>query len=521
MSKKIIVTNFTALKSKYGSAGVAKIKSALNAVGAADKGRGLDTTVIDLSNAASMKKVGGKKVTNPSSPVQNKNAVDAIYRSSEPEYIVLLGAPDVIPHIDLINPVFGPDDPDKFAPGDLPYACEAPYSQNVKDFIGPTRVIGRLPDVMGASKPAYLLSLLDVAAKWTSRPGSNYRSYLGISAAVWKGSTTLSLKRIFGPAAIPKIAPPKGPQWTKAELGTLSHFINCHGAEVDPHYYGQRGNSYPISHDAAWVDGKIKEGAIASVECCYGAQLYDPAGVPDRQMGICNTYMANRAYAFFGSTTIAYGPADGNGSADLLCQYFLQRVFGEASLGRAALEARQQFAQGAGSLDPIDLKTLAQMNLIGDPSIHPIAKTTPQVVISTKAFRGATQEMANATAIRADRRHQLFARGLSIVQTQSVADIDSKAKPGLAAMRTLRQLAKGLNGNKSKILSYRIVRPALPKKGRTRGLLGVSAKLSRPSHFHLIMGKNSTGSPNQPQITAIVAKEENGLIISYRRLISR
>jgi hypothetical protein len=521
MSKKVIVTNFAVLKNKYGSAGVTRIKSALQAVVAADAARGLATSVVDLGNAAAMRKVGVKEVPKPSSPKQNKDAVDAIYHASAPDYLVLLGAPDVIPHTDLLNPMYGSDDPDRFAPGDLPYACEAPYSRKAQDFIGPTRVVGRIPDVNGARDPAYLLGLLEVAAKWQSRPASDYQSHLGISAAVWNGSTTLSLTRIFGPTAKVNLAPPKGPRWTKADLGRLSHFINCHGAEVDPHYYGQRGNDYPVSHDAAWVDGKIKEGTVASVECCYGAQLYNPAPVPNRQIGISNTYMANRAYGFFGSTTIAYGPADGNGSADLLCQYFLQRVLGGASLGRAALEARQQFAQGAASLDPVDTKTLAQMNLLGDPSIHPVAKTTPHVVVSAKAMRGMTQETANAAAARADRRRQLFTRGLSIVQTQSVAHLDLKAKPGAAAIKTLLQLAKELKRGKAAILSYRIVGPALPKTPRMKSALGVAAMLPQPNHFHVITGKHAKGLSKIPRITAIVAKEEGGKIVSYRRLMSR
>lgn len=510
MSKKVIITNFAVLKNKYGSAGVTKIQNALKAVITADAGRGFETSVVDVANAGAMRKVTSKKVSNPSSPKQNKDAVDAIYHASAPEYLVLLGAPDVIPHIDLLNPVNGFSDPDKFASGDLPYACEASYSQNVQDFIGPTRAVGRIPDVTGARDPAYLLGLLDVAAKWVARSASDYQPYLGISAADWKGSTTLSLERIFGPPANVNLAPPKGPKWTKAELAALSHFINCHGADVDPHYYGQKGNSYPACHEAAWVDGKIKEGTVASVECCYGAQLYDPAPVPNRQIGIGNTYMANRAYAFFGSTTIAYGPPNGNGSADLLCQYFLQRILGGASLGRAALEARQQFAQGADPLPPMDLKTLAQMNLLGDPSIHPVAKTTPHVVVSAKAVRGVAQEIANAAAARVDRRRQLFTRGLSIVQTQSVAYLDVKAKPGAFVIKTLQQLAKELKLGKTEILSYRIAGPALPK-----------TMLPWPSRFHVLMGKHAESSLKTPQITAVEAKEERGKIVSYRRLISR
>jgi hypothetical protein len=491
VSKKVIVTNFTALKGKYGPAGVTKIKAALNGVVAADKARGLTTSVVDVANSTAMRKVGGREVTAPANARQNKRAVDAVYRASAPEYLLLLGAPDVIPHVDLLNPVAGGDDPDRLVPADLPYACEAPYSQQAKDFIGPTRVVGRLPDVTGAKDPAYLLGLLDVAAKWQSRPASSYQSVLGISAAVWKGSTALSLKKVFGAAGKVKLVPPKGPGWTVAELAALSHFINCHGAEVDPHYYGQQGWNYPVAHDAAWVKGKIKEGTVASVECCYGAQLYDPAKEPGKQIGIGNTYLAGRAYGFFGSTTIAYGPADGNGAADLICQFLLQRVLGGASLGRAALEARQQFAQGAASLDPVDLKTLVQMNLLGDPSVQPVAKTTPHVLVSAKAVRGSSLEAASIEAARADRRQQLFARGISISETQSVASHDETAKPGAGALKTMRRLAKEHDLGDAAIRSYRIERPSLPRASTAKRAFGISALIAPPSNFHLIVGRQA------------------------------
>ena len=90
----------------------------------------------------------------------------------------------------------------------------------------------------------------------------------------------------------------------------------------------------------------------AGMECCYGGELYDPLLLSSRQAGICNTYLAGKAYGYFGSGPIAYGPAEGNGSADLLCQYFLRRVLAGSSLGRAALEARQEFAQAGPDLGP-------------------------------------------------------------------------------------------------------------------------------------------------------------------------
>jgi hypothetical protein len=521
MSKKFIVTNLTALKTKYGSANVTKIKTAIKAVIAADAARGFQTSLVDVASATRMKKARGRKVSTPSNPRQNKNAVDAIYRASLPEYLVLLGAPDVIPHIDLRNPLFGADDPDRLALGDLPYACEAPYSQKIQDFIGPTRVVGRIPDIAGANDPAYLLGLLDVAAKWQSRPASAYSAHLGLSAAVWKGSTTLSMKKMFGPTAKPNLIPPKTYKWTASQLAALSHFINCHGSEVDPQFYGQQGSNYPVAHDAAWVVGRIKEGTIASAECCYGAQLYDPAPVPKRQAGIANTYLAGRAYGFFGSTTIAYGPADGNGAADILCQYFLQRVLASASLGRAALEARQQFAQGAASLDPVDLKTLAQMNLLGDPSIHPVSKTTPHVIESPKAMGKSSPDAASAAAARADRRRQLFSRGTAITQTQSVACSDEKARPGVHVLRLLRQLVKDMKLGETEIRSYRITSPTLPKTRVLRSAMHVAAAIAPAGRFHVALAKRAEGPLKTPQIMALVAKEEGGQIVSYRRMSSR
>ena len=72
-----------------------------------------------------MKKVKGKPVTVPPNPRQNKLAIDAVFKATAPEYLMILGAPDVVPHQDLRNLVFQQDDDaDRFAWGDLPYACD-------------------------------------------------------------------------------------------------------------------------------------------------------------------------------------------------------------------------------------------------------------------------------------------------------------------------------------------------------------------------------------------------------------
>src|SRR5262249_7829650 len=152
--------------------------------------------------------------------------------------------------------------------------------------------------------PKYLVGLLKRAARWKQLPRSDYEQYLGISAAVWKKSTALSLQNVFGSSADLKLSPPSGPGWSAALLKRRSHFINCHGAQDDPKYYGQQGAKYPVALAAKRVTDKITEGSVLAAECCYGAELYDAASeTAGGQISICNTYLASGAYGVVGSST--------------------------------------------------------------------------------------------------------------------------------------------------------------------------------------------------------------------------
>ena len=172
MNDKIIVSNRSALIAKYGKAGLAKVEAGVAALIAADKARGIRSRLVYLDNAAAMKEMKGKAVKLANHPLQNKLAVDAISRATDPEYLMILGAPDVVPHQDLRSLMFQKDDDmDRFAYGDLPYACDAAYSQDTTKFKGPTRVVGRLPDLRGAREPSYLLHLLKVASQYRMQIG--------------------------------------------------------------------------------------------------------------------------------------------------------------------------------------------------------------------------------------------------------------------------------------------------------------------------------------------------------------
>ncbi len=506
MDDKVIVTNKTALLAKYGSSGVRLIQAGVAALVTADAARGIRTRLVFLDQASSMKSFGKRVVTVASDPRQNKEAVDGVFRGAEPEYMMILGATDVVPHQDLRNPLYVPgDDDDQFAYGDLPYACDAAYSRDITRFRGPTRVVSRLPDLTGATGVGHLLRVLKIAATHRTRAPANYTAYFGLSARSWKRSTALSLDNVFGQSNDLQLSPPSGPSFTAKRLGALAHFVNCHGGEADPMFYGQNRNQYPTAMHSAKVKGKIRNGTIAAVECCYGAQLYDSVTLA-LPMPICQQYLAGGAYGYLGSTTIAYGPSSGNGLADLLTQYFLLALLDGASVGRAALQARQRFVQQAGELDPYDLKTLGQFNVLGDPSIHPVVVPDP-----TGVPKGVAQDVANRQQ-RRERRAKLKLQGDFLQATKPTAArkvIGGRRSASVKqALGNIARLA-GI-GKKREFTAYAV---SVPPGARSR--LGKAADAAASRYYITVYRPRGKGSLPNPSIGA-VAKEVDGRIVGYR-----
>lgn len=506
MDDKIIVTNRGALVKKYGTKGLATIRKALSELTAGDKKRGINSRVVYLDNQANMKKMGGAAVTNATDPRENKAAIDAVFKSINPDYLLILGAPDVVPHQDLDNPTHSPpDDDDARAWGDLPYACDALYSRDPARFVGPTRVVGRLPDLVNANEPSYLVALLKIAANYRSRSPDDYAGYFGLSAAVWKGSTRLSLNNIFGNTDKLLLAPRAGPNFTRAQMGARVHFINCHGGTASPEFQGQLGNRYPTSLTTETTTGQVVEGTVAAVECCYGAELYDATTLAI-DLPICQSYLRQGAYGYLGSTTIAYGPADDNGAADLICQYFLLNVLEGASIGRAMLRARQQFVEKTAQMDPFDLKTLAQFYLLGDPSVHPVASPTitgvPKGVVPADAER----------FFRAERRAKLRLTGAFLTETKPTASKRvPKGKVSAKIKAVLSNITKLAGLGATPIFTTFAVKNAPASQGR------VAKTATAPLRYHITIG--TPGGEAKEKIkrgVAVVAKEMGGRIVGYR-----
>jgi hypothetical protein len=504
MADKILIANVDGLQKKYGPKGQKAVLTALRALIAADKKRDLNTRLIDISSAADMRRCRGKKVSSPGNERQSKDAVDAIYKALEPDYLVLIDGPDVIPHLTLNNPV--PKDKDPNVPSDLPYASDASYtSRDAAKYAAVTRVVGRIPGITGAKEPDHLVKLLQVSAAFKSRPRKDYMPFFGISAAVWSKSTVESVDNIFDSKTI-KSCPPTGMKNVTRLLSPLSHFINCHGGEVDPQFYGQKGQQFPEAMTSDNVTKGVKRDTMVAAECCFGAQLFDPKWTAGK-LPICNAYLAAGSVGFFGSSTTAYGPEEGNSGADLITQYFLIDALKGASTGRSSLQARQKFVSGQKMEDPVNLKTLAQFLLLGDPSLQPCLSAAPHHV--TKAI--------DPSAARKTRRVALTAAGK--------AAFDSSGFPGKRIVRppkalhdVVRKVAreKGMRAGRDDLESFHIV------GGEDYGVEMKRRKVQQ-SVFVVTNSKRPSGKRPKhiPDIHVLVAHAQDNRLIRVEAYVRR
>lgn len=486
-SKKIIVTNKSALVNKYGKGGYSQIETAVNELINADQARFIIDTLVFIDDAHQMQSYHGTAVTDQASDVQNKKAIDAICTALNPDYVAILGAQDIIPMQELVNPA---DHIDSQVPSDLPYACTASYSTTISDFLSPVRVVGRIPGIPASKQPTDLLAAIRTAASMKGLERKNYGPYFAVSAKVWEGSSKQSISHITGVSNQLHLSPVDGPNWTDNQLIPRIHFVNCHGASNDSSWYGQNGQNYPKAVEAAQIANKIAPNTIAAAECCYGGQLYNPGGV-------CTSYLNSGSAAFCGSTNVAYGPADGQGQADLITQYFLINLLSTSSAGSALLSARQKYINDHKPLSVYDLKTIAQFNLLGDPSAHPVI---PNASTEQKALQ-------EKSMLRADKRISFQTLGEHLNNTVSHASKSVSASIPEEVAVEARKIMK-------KIKSERVF-----ETSEGPMLKSMSKQFNKPtSRIHIVDEEPEIQEDGTQFIKhrALIAKEIGGKIVSYQ-----
>ncbi|MEP7197651.1 MAG: C25 family cysteine peptidase [Saprospiraceae bacterium] len=492
---KILLCAKKKLIEKYGDK-FNDINNALVKLKEADLKRNILTHIVymDDDNSQKITKLPASKKTDAKSC---KIYIDKIYKSMNPAYLCLIGAQDIIPFFEFTNPLFSPTgDSDELIYSDLPYACENASSTEISDFIGPSRVIGRLPDIPDINDYKYFIKIIKFAAQHKSSDLKSFNNYFALSVKLWKGSSMTSTKNIFGNNDKLLLSPPTTEKHSKTVLKPLLHFYNNHGALFAPEYYGQTGNNYPIAQHSSSIIGKVSVGTIVSAECCFGAQLYNNKNLGQPDKSLANTYLGEGAAAFVGSTTIAYGPADGQGLADLLCQYFLIKIKEGASVGRAFLEARQRFIKDSAEFDPYELKTLHQFILLGDPSLVPFE--IPKNKLSQESIEA--------------RRDKMSFLGKALQNsTQVYKSIIGKALT--YNKKTIQDILKEVNFTNVK----------------TKKSFQLSKNKNHPKNSKSIMGSESVfrvfvkseKKLNINKISALVVRENKERVLSYKVYVSK
>lgn len=381
---KLSLTHRGRLRAKYGASGVAAIEQAVSKWQAKDGVRGFRNVFLGVDDGAALKPFGVAPVQGAVTAAKVKGVVDRLCAKLAPEYLVLLGAGDVVPQFEVANPTLHDDgDTDPRVPTDNPYACSRPFvAAQRSSYLIPDRVVGRIPDLPGATDPALLLEGLATAAGWKSKPASSYAGDLLACCDEWVGAGRACVQAIGRAPGRLQVSPPATATSPaiRGRHGKLLQMIKVHGAELDAQFYGQAGNSYPELLTSPTITGRTRPGTVVGAMCCFGAALFDPtdpAAVVPGALPIPAVYLEQGAFGFAGSTTTAWVGVEQMMCADWVVTGFLKSVLGGASLGRAFLEAKQDFVnwiqkQGR-SPDLAEEKTLLQFVLLGDPSIHPVA----------------------------------------------------------------------------------------------------------------------------------------------------
>lgn len=424
-SRKLIVTHRGRLVKKYGTAGADTIDAAVAALAAADTARGLETHYVHLDVAGEVQPFGATPVSSTPAASRCKKAIDTIFPSLTPDYLVLLGSDDVMPHFRVPNPVLlrPGGDGDEKVPTDNPYATSLRFDPSSRaSYLIPDRVIGRIPDVPGATDASVLLHCLDAATTASPMNASAFTLDLLISCDFWKTSASACVTALGRNQADLFLSGPtlhNTPAFANRHQARLQ-MIRCHGAPLDPRFYGEDSFDTPEVLSAGALTGRTQGGTVVGAACCYGASVYDPEDLGALRPGVPSiptVYLDQRAAGFVGSTCITYLESTNLTAADWIVTRFLQNAMAGDSLGRALLNAKQQFAtdiRGAGkNFQLTEEKALLQFLLLGDPSVRAIL---PSDMLHAAAVlpEGARPKLSLSLAERRSRRevHALRAREL-------------------------------------------------------------------------------------------------------------
>lgn len=236
-------------------------------------------------------------------------------------------------------------------------------------------MVGRLPIGMD-TKPGDIQSYFRNALDYSAWAAAGKKRVFAATCTIWEPASKAVAQNLGGPLVL--TSPALNHDQLHAYLGAPYDclYFNVHGSSNNPSWWGQGLN---LSPEVAKPENfrELPSINLISSEACYGARF---EGLFHEE-SVLMTCLYHKSLAFFGSSRIAYGPAEvPNWGADTVVREFLQPYCGpeawintSLSLGAAAGNARASLANDFGigrpDLLPILLKTFLEFNLFGDPTL--------------------------------------------------------------------------------------------------------------------------------------------------------
>ena len=554
---KLIVTHKGRMSKKYSESDLGKIGKALRSLATNDKSRGIVTHIVHLDDETEMKKYGVPALVGQPTANKCKKAIDALFVALSPDYLVILGAGDVIPFFDVPNPTFdksgdneGDDDQEVLT--DNPYASSRKFVKSkLKNYLIPDRVVGRIPDLPGENPDVgWLLDYLKVAQSWKLQKSTWFADDLIVCCDEWKTAGNDCVTYLSRKPNRLMISPPvesKTPGHLKKRYKARVHMIKCHGARLDSHFYGQKGSKYPEVIHSVLLKGKTVEGSVVGAMCCYGADVFDPndpAAVAAGEAPIPSLYLRQGAYGFFGSTTLAWVGFTDMQCADWMVAGALRLVLNGASLGRGMLDSKQNFTkwieQQGRTPDLAEEKTLLQFMLLGDPSIHlvpPIQTDGPVLAaagIGKKRSSSASLGSAEERRVRRTVAHRTCEQlSDALPERKSVRRRKGKRLPSALLNEFKKQLPNAKSFKFGKPLVHKITRPFVQPEltvAAMRSVTAAGARSTRPiarretfEYYWFGRKRANKGAKKTRIINARIVKVEtdkSGTVLRRRVLVS-
>jgi hypothetical protein len=178
------------------------------------------------------------------------------------------------------------------------------------------------------------------------------------------------------------------------------------------------------------------------------------------------------------------------------------------SLGLAALKAQQRYVEQVDELDPIDLKTLAQFYLLGDPSVQPV-----KIDSATRTPPAAAEVVAKRSS-RAARRANTERIGHVLREVKPTASKPVEPTRSPAVRRQLTQIAKQIGAPSAASFTAFAVQCAGRSDGAKRATRGAADVADK--YYLLITTADHLDKTDVGARVAVVARETAERIVAYR-----